>query len=91
MRESEFLMQTVTPADVAAGLGVSERAVYDWAQKGELNAEQGANGRWTIRVQDCHEYIANMKRRIDKEALRAQFDAVVKNRMLPAEIPPCAS
>jgi hypothetical protein len=81
MEEREFLMQTVTPADVAGALGVSERIVYLWMAKGNLAASQHVNGRWTVRVDDCHNFIARLKRRVDKEALRKQFDDALRTRL----------
>lgn len=83
MEMEKFLMLEIAPEDVAAGIGISRRAVYDMIITKRLAARQGGNGRYLIKVVDCHDYIANRMRRklLDKEVLKAQFDAVVRARI----------
>lgn len=53
----------ITVPDLAARLGITKSAVYDWIRAGKLDAHQATAGRWRIRLDDaelarCREMIA---------------------------------
>jgi len=76
MTEQEVEMQALPAGAVVEATGISRRTVHSWLQRGELEGEQTATGRWSTTVKAVRGYLRENAK--DKGRTEARFDAWVR-------------